>query len=136
MSAMYLLIVFFNLSNLFITFIDVNNNFSISWMGPGRCLVKIVDFIGAEPNTASRILSLSLRIVDSYRTCSYLAVSSGLPSSMCLFTWVIGVLSSTSCPIINLLFFFLWSQVGDQVYNPKGMQPQSLLSGSLTTYQK
>jgi hypothetical protein len=59
MSAIYLLTVFFNLSNLFITFIDINNNFSISWISPCCCLVIIVDFINAEPNTTSRILLCS-----------------------------------------------------------------------------
>jgi hypothetical protein len=42
MSAIYLLTVFFNLCNFFIIFIHINNNFSISWMGPCHCLVKIV----------------------------------------------------------------------------------------------
>ena len=34
-------------------------------MGPCHCLVKTVDFMGAEPNKASRILSLSLSIVNT-----------------------------------------------------------------------
>jgi hypothetical protein len=44
--------------NLFIIFIHVNNNFSILWMGPCHCLVKIVDLIGVLSSTSWFIINL------------------------------------------------------------------------------
>jgi hypothetical protein len=60
MFAIYSLTVFFILSNLFIIFIHTNNNFSISWMGPCPCLVKIVDFISVLSSTSCFIINLLL----------------------------------------------------------------------------
>jgi hypothetical protein len=58
MSAIYLLTVFFNRSNLFTIFIHININFSISWMGPCRSFVKILDFIGVLSSTSWLIINL------------------------------------------------------------------------------